>query len=310
MHLSVIVPAYNASKTIRRCVESIDSRKNTDYEIIIVENGSTDDTLAVCEDIKRTNDHVNVIHTETLGVSHARNIGIDNAQGEYIAFIDADDSASREAIDDYFQINSSDLAIFNYSVGENDTVKKKCDIPKDFSCNNTEALNYFFYSTYGFQGYVWNKLFRTDIIKHYNISFNDQFKYGEDQIFVVDYLLNCKNILFSTKEVYLYYLSTNSVTGEKIKNKVYAPEKMTAYSVMVDHIMAKNSDAIYACYYGALIKSIECFNEEITAKGKKYYRRKGLSYLSKILPVPQISIKRKCIGIIKFMLKKDYFGRR
>ena len=310
MHLSVIIPAYNASKSIRRCVESIDSRQNTDYEIIIVENGSTDDTLAICEDIKRTNSRVRVLHTEMAGVSHARNIGIDNAQGNYIAFVDADDMASCGAIDNYMQVSPADLTIFNYSVVEDDAVRKKGDINQEFTCNNIEALNFFFYSTYGFQGYVWNKLFKANIIRQYNIRFNEQFKYGEDQIFVVDYLLNCRNILFSTKEVYLYSLSTSSVTGEKIKNKVYAPEKMTAYAIMIDHILAKNSDAIYACYYGALIKSIECFNEEITVKGKKYYRKKGLSYLSKILSTPQISIKRKCIGIIKFMLKKDYFGGR
>ena len=92
MHLSVIIPVYNAASTLDRCLQSISAQKMTDYEVLLVDDGSKDDSGIICDEWARKDQRFKVIHQANAGASAARNTGLEKAQGQWICFIDADDT--------------------------------------------------------------------------------------------------------------------------------------------------------------------------------------------------------------------------
>lgn len=101
--ISVIVPVHNGEKTLRKCVDSILRSTVADIEIILVENGSTDRTLEICQEYSNRHQNVRTIVADVTGLSHARNLGIDAAEGEWIAFVDADDYISPVMYEQFLQ---------------------------------------------------------------------------------------------------------------------------------------------------------------------------------------------------------------
>lgn len=191
--ISVIVPVYNTEKYLHRCIDSILAQTFTDFELLLVDDGSTDRSGAICDEYAQKDNRVRVFHKENGGVSSARNMGLDNARGEYVMFLDSDDYMFPEMC--YILV---------------DTIKKeKSDM---VICGTCETGGGFWrpqeYKTYSFQelknNFVfllhtellspsWNKIFRRCQIKHY---FREDISFGEDLIFNLDYLKNCNRVSF------------------------------------------------------------------------------------------------------------------
>jgi glycosyltransferase involved in cell wall biosynthesis len=194
--ISFIIPAYNAEKSLKRCVESIRSH-HENYEIIIVENGSTDQTYELANSL----DKVRVFQSEK-GVSNARNMGLDHARGEWIAFVDADDYVLNS-----YEERDEDLIVMSYEVGshrvdlglwqENNTDIESATIM--MLENPTKCMA------------VWGLLMRRDIIERYQLRFASHLRVAEDGDFTLRYLLHCKSIYFSSRNVYHYSLDDTSV---------------------------------------------------------------------------------------------------
>ena len=129
MLLSIIVPVYNTEKTIRQCVDSILSQEYNDFELLLIDDGSKDASPAICDEYARQDDRVRVFHKENGGVSSARNLGIDNAQGEWITFVDADDYITSNYLVNIDSYSDSDLIIreYNWQRGEKQRVDHRVD---------------------------------------------------------------------------------------------------------------------------------------------------------------------------------------
>lgn len=216
---SIIIPVYNADNYIKRCVDSVLAQSFTDYELILVDDGSIDESGSICDEYSETHPQIKVIHKTNSGVSAARNHGIDKASGVYISFLDSDDEYYLDALMSYHDALSDacDGVLAGYTehnmAGE--TIYEYCGPEFNRYDSIEEAINQVYLdSPYKFQGYVWNRLFRRDIITNYNIRFNEDIFYKEDGLFIVEYLCHCKQpIVYFSHPVYKYRINSSGAMG-------------------------------------------------------------------------------------------------
>lgn len=206
--ISVIVPIYKAERYIHRCIDSILAQSYTDFELLLIDDGSPDNCGTICDEYAVQDSRVRVFHKENGGVSSARNIGLDNARGEWIAFCDADDSvnsgwlaAYRDAV-----IENIDLAIQGFRIIDKGKIIKKT-LPKEHG-DTIDAKRKLIVAlmSQGVYGYLWVKLFRRQIIEDNHIRFDVNSAFREDEQFFSQYLINVNSFMCIDKENYYYIL--------------------------------------------------------------------------------------------------------
>ena len=205
--ISIVVPVYNAEANIRKCVDSILRQTFTDYEVILVDDGSVDKSGAICDDYASAHANVHVYHIPNQGVSHARNFGMLKSSGRYVTFVDSDDFLSETALEllargkgklTYFSIGQYNLDTSKYEreiTTFETTDVNLCDK------NDVEKIEQMDLLAVGFP---YGKLFDMEIIKKNSLHFDERIKNHEDHIFCFDYLL-CVNEVHVEKEVGYYW---------------------------------------------------------------------------------------------------------
>lgn len=262
MNLSIIIPAFNAESTIIRAVDSALNAFSA-AEVIVIDDGSTDDTGELLDKYSKIHQELKVIHIKNQGVSNARNLGINNSSNEYIMFMDADDEilfSQKTNIEEIME--RKDMIVFSFI--ERKMSGKECASytfdDSYIDCDN--IADCFLNNKYSFYG-PWSKVFRKTIIKKYNLEFNPGQKYGEDVVFVLKYLSNInKGIYLSSEVCYVHYINPN---GASYYNKyyrdmnVYLFEQLKAFEKLVDtHVHNKNKSAQMINDFSA-----ELFNETV-----------------------------------------------
>lgn len=217
--LSIVIPLYNAYPYISECLASIARQKNTDMEVILVDDGSTDNSKLVCESYAQKDSRFIYIHQENSGASSARNKGLAIAQGEWVSFIDADDWIS----DDYFQVfdiqNSDvDLIFFGAKVFEPDGTNRDVALDAVTGRSNQECQQVILSlrnSRFGnVFGWTWNKFFRRKLIQDHNIRFNESLSFFEDEIFTLEYSRHINSISVLDKQLYFYRKLDTGLTSK------------------------------------------------------------------------------------------------
>lgn len=196
--VSVIVPAYNAQETIKECIDSLINQKIS-VNIIIVNDGSTDKTSKILKEYKDSK-NIFVIETKHIGVSNARNVAIKLVKTDYVTFVDADDIVTEYYVDNllkeitYFK---ADLSICGYSLDNHPVNLKQHDnyTSEEFVKDIITPGNC--------GGYVWNKLFRLDIIREHSIYFDSHIQFGEDLLFCAKYGKFCSKIVVGNSVDYI-----------------------------------------------------------------------------------------------------------
>ena len=187
--ISVIVPVYNAESTLKKCVDSILMQEFKDFELLLIDDGSKDNSPAICDEYAAKNSHVQVFHKENGGVSAARNFGLDHAKGEWITFIDADDYITPgyfEGVVDY----DEDVLIKGY---------RKFDHSGEVAERKAEELLSISKFSDFLDQYITDSLLRGPVFKFYrrsligDLRFLTDMKIGEDAWFVFKYLTKCKS---------------------------------------------------------------------------------------------------------------------
>lgn len=229
--ISIIIPLHNLGSKgdycLKKCLDSIIAQTYADFEVLLMENGSTDDTVDVakkyCEKDSRFKLHV----LDTIGVSNARNKGIDLSSGEYITFIDGDDFIS----DDYLQSASSffnfidiDIIFLPWSFYYQHNHKMK----NNLSFNSNEISVRSNKDNKNLTKYVWAKVFKNNIIKN-KIYFDKNMIVGEDSIFMTEAYFNAHKVAFSKHGTYFYSQNRN---GQTTNNLSYT--KMTNLFKLID----------------------------------------------------------------------------
>lgn len=229
--ISVIIPVYNAEKTLERCIDSILNQTYDKLEIIIVEDGSKDSSLKICKEYEKKYSNIKVIHQENLGANAARKTGIKVAKGDYVSFIDSDDWLSAnmyKCLLEPFHKYEIDISMCAYYEATDDTKQIKNLIYNGFYNRNEMEKNIFPYmisdGTYfgkSINSALWNKLFRKSIIYDECMESIDDIEIGEDAAILYPTLLKAKGIyVYGKQALYNYYVNPNSVMNN-YKNDLF-----------------------------------------------------------------------------------------
>lgn len=192
--ITVIVPVYNAKNTVARCVETILAQRYSDFELILVDDGSTDGTYDLLDSLAASDDRVKVFHKANGGVSSARNVGLDHAKGDYITFADADDWVEDTWLQDFAAVaGTADIifqnAVWHYPDGR--LFLRSVDVDKTLPFKEQFASLY----PRNFVGYVWATLFKASIIDEFNVRFDTRFSAYEDLDFSLKYILHAQSLI-------------------------------------------------------------------------------------------------------------------
>lgn len=322
--VSVIIPTFNCAKYIETSVSSVIAQSYSDIEVIIVDDGSSDETELICRNICIRDTRVKYFKTVNSGVSHARNYGLMKAMGDFIVFLDADDFLEPKIIENALQLTNTDsLIIWDYVI-----VGDEC--PKSHICSKNgfidkdEAIasaltqrNSCKYKLGSYYRAVWGKLFSADIIKSNNITFPENLPVGEDALFLIDYLTHCTQVIICNCIGYNYRILSNSAVRKYRSNlldldilqmdyllKIIADNKLLEYEsvrisfsnfkwqLLFDSLLENSIDAYKN-------KKIGLFNitDDLKAFEKRY------RYLYEDALVDFVTLHKK-YGIIQFLYGK------
>lgn len=201
--VSIIVPIYNCDSHLARCIDSILNQTFTDWECLLIDDGSTDGSGVLCDEYAQIDTRIKVFHKTNGGVSSARNVGLEHARGRWIGFVDSDDEVAKDFIFDFLQEENDhdELIVQGFVIKKQDSATSIVNFQKGIK-NVSEGLDILCRNH--FPGTVWNKLFRSDILKSHGIKFNDVYKFKEDELFLLCYLKYINFIRFVCSYNYQY----------------------------------------------------------------------------------------------------------
>lgn len=209
--ISIIIPIYNAQSYIERCVKSIQSQCFNNYEILLIDDGSTDDSAKKCDYLSLDDNRIKTFHKSNGGVSSARNLGLDKASGNWILFCDADDELLPNSLQHFVDAITENIDFIMADYIEEPYTKLPEISSSHFSnlLNSNKFLFKEYYGRYG--GYIWNKIFKKEIIDKVHLRFDEGIYYNEDRLFIFQYLSYISHDKhYINLPVYKYYKSSSS----------------------------------------------------------------------------------------------------
>ena len=244
--LSIIIPAHNCGDKISQIVDSILKQSFANFELIIVNDKSSDDTKQVIQKLAKSDERIILINQKhNGGAAVARNAGLSIASGKYIMFFDADDNIVPQTITEFVKAikdTESDLVVSGFRV-----VTSRNNLPLqsvDVCTNNLpeqligESWRLYILRLLGLDGrlyQVWNKIYKASVIKKYKLEFKPGINFGEDLIFNLDYLSHINKISFINKPLYIYYQSLDSGTFSK-SSLIYA-NRLQNYNYLTNNFL-------------------------------------------------------------------------
>ena len=287
--ISIIVPVYNVEKYLDECIQSIVSQSYTDWECILIDDGSTDKSGDICDQWTKQDQRIKVIHQKNQGVSIARNQGIDKAKGEYITFIDSDDWVDSEYLQTLFQPTlkqPTDLVVaglvHNYNNGSTKTYSS-C-FTGNFELNFHQADYFIELNKCNLLYPPYIKLYKTELIKKHKIKFNHEYSYGEDLLFNYQYLEHVNTIACINQAHYHYRILGIGTLSSTIRHNQFEID-YEQWKVLQSFYQQKglwNQDAknyLYNRLWGIIYDGIFLYPK---LKGV------GIKYIRNILSIPEI----------------------
>lgn len=216
VHVSIIVPVYNAAHTLHRCIDSILTQTYTNFELLLIDDGSKDNSFQICDDYAAQDIRVRVFHQSNNGVSSARNLGMDKVQGNWITFIDSDDILETDYLFHLTQMDDVDMTIccgffkngVEQRIYDRIGVYNKDEI--DQVIGGMGSPNHFFICP-------WGRMFKRSIIEAYHIRFIEGINYCEDACFNMEYLLHVENGVRVVEDFSYHYTLTGGGLSTSIK---------------------------------------------------------------------------------------------
>ena len=203
---SVIVPVFNNEKMIIQCIESIINQTLKDFELIIIDDGSTDNTYSVCEKYTHKNSNIILLKQKNKGVSSARNLGLSKASGKWCVFVDSDDTLKENHLEELSKTDS-DITWIGYDMYDENGNHLLQRLVEPINANTPELVNQSIFSLChekNFFAIIWTKKFKMEIIHKYQIAFDESITICEDILFTHKYLQHCKSISCIKNATYNY----------------------------------------------------------------------------------------------------------
>lgn len=277
--VSIIIPVYNSEQYLNRCIESLLNQSYSNLEIIIVNDGSTDKSLSICEKYKENDERIIIIDQDNKGVGEARNTGLKNVTGDYIMWLDSDDYIEKNHIEAFV----SNIEEDNYDVAVS---LERVNIPKKE--NSIEIIKNLLLKKIA--PHLWQMIFKKEAVG--NICFEDLLV-GEDFVFIIDVFLNNNNFCIFEQNSYIYTYNEKSITHKndlEIKNKFVEPNKRLL------EIFEKNKLTKYYNYY-MLYVNLLIWKDSDNYKELKPLIKKNMQCLISNVPFFELDFMNKKVYI-------------
>ena len=316
LKVSIILPVYNAEKTLERAINSVINQTYKNIELIVIENGEKKETEEICKKFQVDNEYnIKYVYNSVANVSKARNMGLQNATGKYIAFIDADDKYEKDFIEkliNCMEENDLQLIACGYKTS-NGKIERLID--------KSESLK----TTANLQGYLeklkqgllfnelWNKIYLNSIIKEKKVVFNEEFELGEDFLFNLDYYKWVSKAGYINEPLYIYTEGQEGLKLKYRKNKFEIEYELTKYMENLylekDYSMEYIYNQYARIYYNAILniyqKNNPCNKNEKNEQLKEFINseryKNDLNYLKN-----KITDKKFKIAVKYFFLKGSF----
>lgn len=290
--ISVVVPIYNVEKYLAKCIESIIAQTYNNLEIILVDDGSTDNCGKICDDYAKKDQRIKVIHKANGGLSDARNAGIEAAKGYYIGFVDSDDYINvnmYERLSNIIKTDDSKIAVCNFSLVYEEMRKNIFD-NNDFSANyllidnKDKLLKYSMKNNYDTFTVAWNKLYLREL-------FNDirypKGKIHEDVFTTYKLLYKAQKISYTKDAMYYYLQRETSITKQKFSEKRLhqldaLQEQLEFYQVKKEQEMWDITLFYYKLFLIHMLSEVEKntkLKKDMMDSYKKFYNEQIKKYL-------------------------------
>lgn len=287
--ISVIVPCYNISKYLHNFFKSIENAKYKNLEIIMVNDGSTDDTYKIISDYCKDKTNYKVVTTQINGgISDARNSGLKCVTGEYITFIDPDDII----FPNYFTTlynnmtqNNAEISICSFKkIKDNvaltyDNCKFKSGKSKLFFFDKYDGLEQYL-SQNLFDFCVWNKMYLAKIIKDNNLTFNNKIRYGEDTLFNYSYFKHVNKVVFTTEKLHYYVQRKTSLVHNK-----FSESRLGAYSNLNEIVRNSEAELPEVINYAHSIRAMVACEMLYFIKTSKYNSVENIQEIIRLLKI-------------------------
>lgn len=299
--VSIIVPIYNAEKYLQQCLDSIINQTYTDIEIILVDDGSADNSGVICDQYAALDKRIIVLHNSNHGVSYSRNYGIKNSTGEYILFIDSDDTVEPDYVKTLVQpmlVFNVDLVICNVNelllgTGKSKNRELKQELKGDFKND--------FYALIEFLRVPCLKLYKSDVIKMYSVEFPEDVNYAEDQLFNFQYYRHVKHYKFIDLPLYNYIHQESSLSDLRNRRSKEAFEKymykLRNEKAFLEELKIRYRDIIFNDHSVTAITRFSCVNS--------YYSFKEYVDEVKSMVYPDCKYNKKIKSLFFLFLKHD-----
>lgn len=305
--VSVIVPMFNSSSTIKKCIDSFLEQTYPDFELIIVDNGSTDDSYAVCEPYQAKDSRIRLLKADRKGVSYARNFGLERSCGEYIVFHDSDDYVDRSFLQkmlDAIKKNDCKLAMCNFIIEKGQQKKEDRSLTGYNSVETYKTiLNRILYCKT--DGYCWGNIWRRDAVV-YGFA---PYTYAEDAFFLFSNIsATSGDVAIVEEPLYYYCRNANSITAVADDYEMFDSLKVakriitTTERSLTEYLKPAYSYLINFAFYAYLTdkKGNEKFCKKIDRYSVKLIRK----YRSRVLFDPKATLKTKAACILSLFSMK------
>ena len=270
--VSIIIPVYNVAEYLKRGIDSILSQTFQDFEAVLVDDGSTDGSGKICDEMVAVDNRVRVVHKENGGVSSARNLGLEHASGEWVYFMDPDDELLPDGLSTLVNGISEEVDVV---MGGYEEIKLNGERLREFEVQSegtvldrTASLRPLFmpYSpVFGYVGHVWLRLYRMEVIKEQHIRFDSSIAIREGTLFVVNYLCRSRGTTFYIqKPIYRYYHREGSAVmslKESLSKKYF-----TSFDSNVKILQSINT------VYPSHSEIVRCAKDEVMDRYRKIKR--------------------------------------
>lgn len=306
--VSIVIPVHNSEKYLSECLFGFVQQTYQNIEVILVDDGSTDKSGEICEQYCRDNNNFHYIRQESCGVSTARNVGLAKAKGKYVVFSDSDDLVKENYIETLAEnMNGYDMAVCGYYKVNStfDVIESSVHGERTASEIPLNMLLEIIFDSQicGYQGFVWNKIFRMDLIRENHLEFDPEIRYNEDRLFVVEYLMNCKKIFYGNEPLYIYVQHPESAMGKINKGYThFMLSEIDAYDKMLN-LVVKYADDVYGFALLDEYYAVERLYKIAEGTDKSYLKNKKKKLSRSIQKEKSISKKKRIKILIKMFME-------
>lgn len=296
--ISIIVPVYKVEEYLPRCIDSILDQTFTDFELILIDDGSPDNCGAICDEYAAKDNRIVVIHKENAGVSAARNDGLDISKGKYISFVDSDDVIHPQFYEIMLgTIDDADLCFCQYTKFHDKLGFLNIQSPKREIYEDNEIFNLPNLTIY----MIWNKLIKKAVINE--LRFDVSLKNAEDSLFAFECMTKCKKVVFVDEIMYGYFIRNNGavanidIDGKKNIVEIWSFIYEKAKTIQSKKLIANCNEFLIYSYVNLFYSSLN-IDKEINKTCKKFL----LCNVCNILMNKKLTIKEKMLLFLKLVV--------